>query len=155
MDWLLLSVFVAACFSAGLTGGLFQPGEWYRNLKKPSWTPPDLAFPIVWFALYACMSVAATRVAVMPDSQYAMAFWALQIALNGLWTPVFFGLKKIRMGLFVVSLLWLAVLAAMIALWQLDTVAGLLFAPYLLWVSIAAALNATIWRLNPEAARNS
>ena len=58
------------------------------------------------------------------------------------------------MGLFVVSLLWLAVLAAMIALWQLDTVAGLLFAPYLLWVSIAAALNATIWRLNPEAARN-
>lgn len=138
-----------------MTGGLFQPGEWYRALSKPSWTPPDWVFPVTWFVLYACMAAAGARAAVQPESQYAMAFWALQIALNGLWTPVFFGLKKIRLGFVVVSCLWFAVLGAMIALWQVDRIAGLLFAPYLLWVTIAASLNAAVWRLNPEVARRA
>lgn len=99
------------------------------------------------------MAAAGARAAVLPDAQYAMAFWALQIAFNGLWTPVFFGLKKIRLGFVVVSCLWLSVLAAMIALWQVDWIAGLLFVPYLLWVTIAASLNAAVWRLNPDVAR--
>ena len=153
MDWLLFLVFLGACLGAGMTGGLFQPGEWYRALNKPSWTPPDWVFPVTWFVLYACMAAAGARAAVLPDAEYAMAFWALQIALNGLWTPVFFGLKKIRLGFVVVSCLWLAVLGAMIALWQVDWIAGLLFVPYLIWVTIAASLNAAVWRLNPAVAR--
>lgn len=155
MDWLLFLVFLGACLGAGMTGALFQPGDWYRALSKPSWTPPDWVFPVTWFVLYGCMAAAGARAAVMPDSQYAMAFWALQIALNGLWTPVFFGLKKIRLGFAVIMALWLAVFGAMIALWQVDWIAGVLFAPYLLWVTIAACLNAAVWRLNPQVARSA
>jgi tryptophan-rich sensory protein len=79
-----------------------------------------------------------------------MALWSLQIAFNALWTPVFFGLQMLRVGLVVVSALWLSVAAATVALWQVDWIAGALFLPYLLWVTIATALNASVLRLNPD-----
>jgi len=152
MFWLLFCIFLAACFTAGMTGGLFPPGEWYRRLNKPAWTPPDWVFPAAWFTLYACMAVAGARAALQPGNGIAMAFWSLQIAFNGLWTPVFFGLRNIRLGMAVVVGLWLSVLCALVALWQIDWIAGLLFVPYLIWVSIAASLNAAVWRLNPDEA---
>lgn len=137
-----------------MTGGLFPPGPWYRTLSKPSWTPPDWLFPVAWTAIYVCMATAGARAAMLPDNGLAMALWAVQIAFNGLWTPVFFGLKNIRMAMGVLVALWMAVLATMLALWQLDTIAGILFIPYLTWVTIAGALNASVWRLNRgEAAR--
>ncbi len=152
MIWICFAIFLAACFAAGSTGGLFSPGEWYDRLKKPWWTPPNWLFPVAWTLLYVCMAAAGARVAVSPDNGIAMAFWALQIALNGLWTPVFFGLKKMRLGLIVLSGLWLSVAASVVALWQVDMIAGLLFLPYLAWVSVAGALNASVLRLNPEEA---
>ncbi|MGX0879620.1 benzodiazapine receptor [Roseovarius sp. MBR-154] len=153
MIWICFAIFLAACFAAGSTGGLFSPGEWYARLRKPWWTPPNWLFPVAWTLLYVCMAAAGARVAVSPDNGIAMAFWALQIALNGLWTPVFFGLKKMRLGLIVLSGLWLSVAASTVALWQVDMIAGLLFLPYLAWVSVAGALNASVLRLNPEEAR--
>jgi benzodiazapine receptor len=72
--------------------------------------------------------------------------------LNALWTPVFFGLRRMWLGLAVLALLWLSVAAGLVALWSVDTVAGLLFVPYLAWVSVAAALNWSVIRLNPEVA---
>lgn len=153
MFWLIFCIFFAACVGAGATGGLFSPGPWYRDLKKPSWTPPDWVFPVTWMVLYVCMALAGARVAVMPDNGVAMAFWAMQIAFNGLWTPVFFGLKKIRLAMAVIGVLWLSVLLTLIALWQVDLIAGLLFVPYLVWVTIASALNAAVWRLNPDETR--
>ena len=148
----LFFTYLAACFAAGATGALFSPGEWYRSLQKPSWTPPDWLFPVAWTTLYLCMSISAARVAGLagttPGTGIALAFWALQIALNTLWTPVFFGLKKLGGGLVVLSLLWIAVAATMIAFWRVDLVSGLLFLPYLVWVSVAGALNFTVWRLN-------
>src|SRR6056297_6238 len=152
MMWICFAIFLAACFAAGSTGGLFSPGEWYDRLKKPWWTPPNWLFPVAWTLLYVCMAAAGARVAVSPDNGIAMAFWALQIALNGLWTPVFFGLKKMRLGLIVLSGLWVSVAASVVALWQVDMIAGLLFLPYLAWVSVAGALNASVLRLNPEEA---
>jgi len=152
MIWICFAIFLAACFAAGSTGGLFSPGEWYDRLKKPWWTPPNWLFPVAWTLLYLCMAAAGARVAVSPDNGIAMAFWALQIALNGLWTPVFFGLKKMRLGLIVLSGLWVSVAASVVALWQVDMIAGLLFLPYLAWVSVAGALNASVLRLNPEEA---
>lgn len=154
MFWLIFCVFFAACLGAGVTGGLFPPGAWYKKLEKPWFTPPDWVFPVTWMVLYLCIAAAGARVALLENNALAMAFWALQLAFNGLWTPVFFGLRQIRMGMAVVSFLWLSVLCAMIALWQVDWIAGALFAPYLLWVTIAAALNAEVWRLNPDVARN-
>ena len=154
MFWLLFSVFLVACLGAGATGGLFPPGPWYRALNKPWFTPPDWVFPVTWLVLYICMATAGARVAMAEGAGLALALWALQIAFNGLWTPVFFGLRNIRLGMAVVSFLWVTVFFAMVAHWQVDTLAGVLFVPYLVWVTIAAALNAGVWRMNPDAARN-
>lgn len=153
MFWLLFTIFLVACIGAGMTGGLFPPGPWYKQLRKPVWTPPDWVFPVTWSILYICMATAGARAALAPDNGIAMACWAMQIAFNGLWTPVFFGLRNIRLGMAVVGMLWLTVLGATLALWQVDWIAGALFVPYLVWVTIASALNAAVWRLNPEEAR--
>lgn len=151
MDWLIFSIFLLACAGAGMTGGLFPPGDWYESLRKPSWTPPNWLFPLAWSTLYLFMATAGARVAVRPDNGVAMALWSLQIALNGLWTPVFFGLKKLAGGMVVLTALWLSVAATLVALWQVDWVAGVLFVPYLVWVSVAGALNLAVWRMNPGA----
>lgn len=153
MIWLCFAIFLAACFAAGATGTLFPPGKWYEDLNKPTWTPPNWLFPVAWTTLYLLMAGAGARVAVSPDNAVAMALWALQIALNGLWTPVFFGLRRIRLGLVVLVGLWISVFSGMIALWQVDWLAGLMFAPYLAWVSVAGALNLSVMRLNPEVVR--
>lgn len=150
MDWLVFLVFFAACAAAGTTGAVFEPGEWYKNLTKPWWTPPDWLFPLAWSLLYIAMALAATRVAVLEGNALGMAFWALQIALNTLWTPIFFGLRRMRFAMVVIVALWLAVCGTMVVFLQLDLIAGLLFAPYLLWVTIAGALNFSVLRLNPQ-----
>lgn len=150
MIWVYFAIFFCACMAAGATGAMFQPGEWYRSLNKPSWTPPNWLFPVAWTTLYICMSAAGARVAGLEGSGLALALWALQIALNTLWTPVFFGLKNMRGGLVVLAGLWVSVAACMIALWQLDWIAGLLFLPYLAWVTTAGALNLSVLRLNPR-----
>lgn len=150
MDWTLFAIFLATCFAAGSTGALFEPGKWYASLSKPSWTPPNWLFPVAWSTLYLCIAFAAARVAPLEGSHYAMAFFALQIALNTLWTPVFFGLKRMGAGMVVLVGLWIAVAATLGSFWTLDWVAGLLFVPYLLWVTVAGALNYSVWRLNPE-----
>ncbi len=148
----LFLTYLAGCFAAGATGVLIQPGDWYRSLRKPSWTPPDWVFPVAWTTLYLCMSIAAARVAGLAGSNaavgQALGFWAVQIALNTLWTPVFFGLKRMGAGMIVLICLWLAVAATLVSFWRIDLIAGLLFLPYIAWVSVAGALNFTVWRLN-------
>lgn len=152
MDWILFAIFLLACAAAWATGALFPPGDWYRSLDKPRWTPPNWMFPLVWTLLYASIAFAAARVAVLPESQYAVGFWSAQIAFNTLWTPVFFGLRRMRAALVVMALLWLSVAATLIAMWPLDRIAALLFIPYLAWVSVAGMLNLSLVRRNPRAA---
>lgn len=149
MDWFLFVIFLAAALAAGTTGAVFEPGKWYDSLAKPWWTPPGWVFPLTWTVLYISMAVAAARVAPLEGSAYAMAFWALQIALNTLWTPIFFGLRRMRFAMGVMVGLWVAVAGTMVLMWPLDRIAALLFARYLLWVSIAGLLNFTVMRMNP------
>ena len=152
MDWALFAIFLAACVAAATTDSMFMPGAWYRALSKPSWTPPDWVFPVAWTVLYLSSAVAAARVAPLEGAAYGMAFWAMQIAFNTLWTPVFFGLRRIRAAFFIMLGLWIAVAGTMLAFFQLDWIAGALFVPYLIWVSIAGALNASVWMRNPSEA---
>lgn len=152
MDWSLFLIFFAACCAAGTTGAMFPPGDWYRKLSKPAWTPPDWLFPLAWTGLYIALAYAGTRAATSEGAAYAMAFWALQIALNTLWTPIFFGLQKIKAAMFVIVALWLSVVGLLAALWPLDTLAFWVVSPYLVWVSYAGALNFSILRRNPELA---
>lgn len=148
MDWLVFPVFLATCAVAGASGVLFKPGAWYRTLDKPSWTPPDLAFPVIWSVLYLLMAIAATRVAAHDGNAMALALWALQISLNTLWSGVFFGLHRIRTGAIVLLLLCVAVAATVVAFFQHDTIAAALMLPYLAWGSYALALNLSILHRN-------
>ncbi|MEM9585127.1 MAG: TspO/MBR family protein [Pseudomonadota bacterium] len=150
MDFSLFALFLIACGAAGATGGAFPPGAWYRSLEKPDWTPPDWVFPVAWTSIYLLISFAGARAAVLDGNAYAMAFWAMQAAFSTLWTPVFFGLHRLRGALLVMIPLWLSVLGATVTMFKLDLWAGLAFVPYLVWVTVAAALNADVARRNPD-----
>jgi len=150
MDWFLFAVFLITCGAAGATGAVFQPGEWYSTLKKPTWTPPDWAFPVAWTSIYLLISFAGARVAGIEGSAYALAFWAMQAAFSTLWTPVFFGLRRLKGALLVMAPLWASVVCCTWTMFQLDVWAGIAFVPYLAWVTVAAALNFTVARMNPN-----
>jgi tryptophan-rich sensory protein len=134
--------------AAGLTGSLFPPGEWYSELNKPVWTPPNWVFPVAWPILYLLMSYSGATLANLESAGSALALWALQISLNTLWTPVFFGLKNLKLGLIIIFLLLVSVAICTYVFWLYAWIAGLLFLPYLAWVVFAAALNAAVFKLN-------
>ena len=133
------------------TGARFRPDGWYRELSKPSWTPPNIAFPIAWGILYLLMAIAAWRIYMADDSAWrsaSLAAYALQLMVNAAWSWLFFGRKQIVAALVDIMGL-LALITATIALFsQVDTLAAWLMVPYGLWVALALALNATIFRLN-------
>lgn len=145
---MLFLTFLLACAAAAATGLIFQPGPWYEGLRKPSFTPPNRVFPVAWTALYLLIAWAGARLAVLPGSEMAMALWAAQIALNTLWTPVFFGAHRPGWGMAVIAVLWLTVACLVVSAFRLDIWAGLLLLPYLGWLGLAAALNLEVWRLN-------
>ncbi len=143
--WLLL------CFGAAAFGGLFMPGDWYGSLKKPAWNPPGWVFGPVWTALYTMMAVAAWLVwrrGGFAEQRRPLAVFLGQLALNAAWTPLFFGLRRPGLAFAEIVLLWLAVGATLVMFRPVSRVAAWLLAPYLAWVSFAAALNFTLWRMN-------
>lgn len=151
---LSLFVFIAACFAAAMTGTLFGPGKWYEALEKPSWTPPNWMFPVVWTILYGMIAAAGWIVwttAAPGEAVWPMVFWGVQLAFNASWSPAFFGLRRPEAGMVVVSLLWLSVAACIVAFWPISRFAAAMMVPYLAWVTTAAALNWSVWKLNPDA----
>jgi tryptophan-rich sensory protein len=147
----MLIGFVVACFLAAATGVLFKPGDWYERLRKPSWRPPNWLFAPVWTVLYLMIAFAGWlvwRSAGFGGASTALALYALQLLLNALWTPVFFGLHRLDLGFAVIVALWLAIAATIVAFAPVNGVAALLMIPYLAWVSFASLLNFAVWRLN-------
>jgi len=153
MDFGLFFVYLTACGAAAATGALFPTGAWYMSLKKPAWTPPNWMFPVVWMSLYLLMAAAAARAAVVQGAGVGLALWSVQIAFCTLWTPIFFGLKRMKAALVAMAGLWLSVTATMVVFFTLDFWAGLLFLPYVAWVTVAGALNVALVLMNPEEAR--
>jgi tryptophan-rich sensory protein len=124
---------------------------WYEGLTKPAFNPPNWVFAPVWSALYAMMAYAFYRILRLrpsPARASAIMSYCGQLALNALWSVVFFGLHSPSVGFLVVVSLWVLILLTFLRFLALDRIAGWLFAPYLGWVSFAALLNAAIWRLN-------
>ena len=153
-QWLALAAFVAVSFAAAGIGSLATtpaiPG-WYASLSKPAWTPPNWLFGPVWTALYLSMAVAAWlvwRERGFGGARLALALFAAQLALNALWSILFFGLKSPGAGLVGIAFLWAAIFATMAAFWRVRPLAGWLFVPYLWWVTFALFLNYAIWRAN-------
>jgi tryptophan-rich sensory protein len=149
--WLALAGWLLLCFTAAAFGGLFMPGEWYASLKKPSWNPPGWIFGPVWTALYIMMGMAAWLVWLrggFATRRKPLTLFLAQLALNAIWTPLFFGFHWMGIAFAEILLLWLAIGATLLAFRPVSPVAAGLLAPYLGWVSFAAALNFTLWRLN-------
>ncbi|MDX6806785.1 TspO/MBR family protein [Terrihabitans rhizophilus] len=151
---LLLSVLI--CAAALRLGSLFTTphiGPWYSGLAKPFFTPPNWAFPVVWPVLFLLMAVALwrilTRSAVPLTRNYALLPFAVQLALNVLWSYAFFASRSPAAGMIVIVALLAAIIWTIAAFRRYDSLAAWLLAPYLLWVAYACALNAGIWRLNP------
>jgi tryptophan-rich sensory protein len=143
---------LVVCFlPASLGAAFFMPGEWYVALKKPAWNPPPWIFGPVWTALYTMMAVAAWLVwkrGGFAARRGPLALFLTQLVLNAAWTPLFFGLHQPGFACAEIVSLWLAIAATLAAFWPLNRVSAWLLAPYLAWVSFAAALNFALWRLN-------
>ena len=141
-------IFLLACGAAASTGVFFKPGPWYESLVKPGFTPPNWAFPVAWSIIYLLLAWAGYRLSLIPGSQLVLGLWATQIALNTLWTPVFFGAHRLFAALVILAMLWLVVAAMVLMALRLDVITGLILIPYLAWLCVAAALNFSIWRNN-------
>lgn len=131
-----------------LTGAVARPSAWYHALNHPVGTPPDLVFPIAWTVLYVLMAIAAWRVWRVQGFARGMILFIGQLVLNALWMPVAFGAQSLVGALVIVGLLWLVVLCTTVVFWTADRPAGLLFLPYLAWVSYASYLTAGLVWLN-------
>ena len=144
-----LPVFLLLVVGGGLAIGLLtMPGEWYAALAKPPFNPPNWIFGPVWTALYMLIAIAGWRTWRREPTGRAMRFWALQLALNFLWSPLFFAAHMIGLALAIILALLATILAFIAASWRHDRVAAWLFVPYAVWVAFASLLNGAIWWLN-------
>jgi len=137
-------------FGAAYVGSRFPVDEWYAALSKPSWNPPNWLFGPVWSVLYLLMAISVWLVwrekgigTILP-----LSIFLLQLILNAAWSWLFFGLHKPLWAFAEIIALWLAILANIILFWRINTISGALLVPYFAWVTFAAVLNYTLWRLN-------
>ena len=143
--------FFAACFAVSTTGAFFRPGDWYERLAKPRWRPPNWLFPPAWAVLYAMIAVSGWlvwREAGFAGAAVALGVYGVQLVLNAAWSAIFFGMRRPDLAFGEVVLLWLSILATIVAFYPTHAGAAWLLVPYLAWVTVAAALNLSIWRLN-------
>ncbi|RTY86218.1 TspO/MBR family protein [Flavobacterium sp. GT3R68] len=149
-------VVVATCLALGYFSGLVTQSSietWYPTLLKPSFNPPNWIFAPVWSMLYIMMGIAAglvwNRVEFEKETvKKALVLFAIQLALNALWSILFFGLKNPLLALIEIVLLWLMIYETYLKFSKIDKIASYLMLPYLAWVSFAAVLNASLWWLN-------
>ncbi|MCX2522948.1 TspO/MBR family protein [Larsenimonas rhizosphaerae] len=150
IGWLALSVLV---ISLGAWASI-DARDVYTTLQQPAWAPPGWLFGPMWTTLYTLMAIAAWRVwrkGGFSVQKRPLSLYLLQLAVNGLWSWLFFAWFKGLWALIDVSLLWALILATLITFWRIDKPASLLLLPYLAWVTLATALNAAVWLLNPAA----
>lgn len=131
-----------------LLGTANPPGAWYAGLEKPPFNPPAWVFAPVWTVLYVAIAAAGWRIWRLRDTRGAMTAWWLQLGLNFLWTPVFFGLQAVGWALAVILFLLVAIAGFVVLAWDRDRPAALLFLPYGAWAAFATLLTASIWWLN-------
>jgi translocator protein len=146
--WLVLALLVGLCLAVGSGAGYMTAQSvltWYPTLVKPWFNPPSWLFAPVWTVLYIMMAVAAWLVWLRKGS---LVLFYVQLALNFLWTFLFFNQQSPGLALIEIVAMWIAILATILGFWKVDRRAGWLMVPYLAWVSFAGFLNASIWWLN-------
>lgn len=146
--WVLLS------FAAAAAGGVASAnaGDFYQQLDRPAWAPPPYLFGPVWSVLYFLMGLGAGlvwRARGFAGARTALTLFILQLGLNALWTWFFFAWRQGDLAFGDIVVLWVLILATILAFWRVRPLAGALLVPYLLWVSYAAALTYAVWQRNP------
>ncbi|HEX6297598.1 MAG TPA: TspO/MBR family protein [Burkholderiales bacterium] len=147
-----LAGWLAASFAAAALGAVAtrQAPEFYAQLARPDWAPPGWLFGPVWTVLYAMMGIAAWRVWRKAGFGSALYLFLAQLALNALWSWLFFAWRLGAAAFAEVVVLWALIAATLAAFLRIDRLAGALLVPYLAWVSFAAALTYAVWRANPQ-----
>ncbi|MHC4940102.1 MAG: TspO/MBR family protein [Planctomycetota bacterium] len=150
-SWFVAALWVLLSFAPALSGLGAAPGDWYASLEKPPWTPPNWLFGPVWTTLYLLMGVAAWLVwrnAGWSDGGAALGLFCAQLVVNAAWTPIFFRWHEMGWALACIVLLWVLVAATILAFRRHSATAAGLLVPYVLWLTLATALNLQLWRLN-------
>lgn len=144
-----LLFFTLLVVGGGLIIGFFTaPGDWYAQLAKPRFNPPNWLFAPVWTAIYLLIAIAGWRTWQRNRASWPMKLWWIQLILNFIWSPIFFAAQRIDLALFVILFLLLTILGFIVATWRSDRLASWLFVPCAVWVSFASLLNASILILN-------
>ena len=142
--------------SAAAALGAIAPAnapEFYAQLTRPDWAPPAWLFGPVWTVLYLLMGIAAWivwREKGFRGASVALALFLIQLALNSLWSWLFFAWQQGALAFAEIVLLWVLIVATTFTFWRIRPLAGILLVPYLVWVTFAAVLCLAIWRLNPQ-----
>ncbi len=155
INYIRLVVSVVVCLLAGFIGSFFTSSSiptWYAGVSKPAFNPPNWVFAPVWTALFILMGISLYLVwnkgLQVNAVKIAVAVFAIQLILNVLWSVLFFGLKSPLYAFIEIIILWLSILFTIVLFFRISRTAGYLLVPYILWVSFAALLNFSIWRLN-------
>jgi tryptophan-rich sensory protein len=153
MTLTILAAAVVTCLVLGVGGLLTTVGPWYRQLPKPTWTPPDWIFGPAWtliLGLAAWAGVLGWTNAPDDSARWTLlALYAVNIVFHMLWSPLFFNLRRPDWALIEVPFLWLSIVALIVDLSRINALASWLLVPYLIWVAFAAFLTLTIVRMNP------
>ncbi len=147
----LLLTMAAAAVGAAAS---INAADFYSTLQLPAWAPPAWLFGPVWSVLYLLIAIAAWlvwRTRGLGDARFALTLYVVQLALNSLWTWLFFGWRQGAWAFADIVMLWILIVATLVAFWRVKPQAGWLLAPYLAWVSFATALNFAAWQMNPQA----
>ncbi len=149
IGWLLLS-FIASAIGAVAS---VQAASFYQQLAQPAWAPSSSVFGPVWSVLYALMGIAAWlvwREGGWRRQRGVLALFLLQLAVNALWSWLFFAWHRGALAFADIVVLWLLIVATLVGFWRVRPLAGALLVAYLCWVSFASALNYAVWHLNPQ-----
>lgn len=147
-----LIIFILIPLAVGLVSGILSKNSMsmYNSLNQPALSPPGWVFPVVWTILYILMGVSSYLIATSPSQkkQEALLLYAIQLFLNFIWSPIFFGLGNYLLAFLVLVLLWYVIVKMIRAFFRIDPTAALLQIPYLLWITFAGYLNLAIIFLN-------
>jgi tryptophan-rich sensory protein len=159
MTYVIIVAVLITVAVLGIGGAATNIGPWYRDLKKPSWNPPNWAFGPAWTVILGLAGWAGVlgwiHAGDSAQRVLVLALFGVNIVLHMLWSPLFFNLKRPDWALIEVPFLWASILALIIGLWPLSHLASFLLTPYLAWVAFAAFLNLVIVRLNAPFGRSA
>lgn len=146
---------IIACLAIGFMGSLFTSSSiptWYASLNKPPFSPPNYLFGPVWTVLYILMGISFALIwskgLKSKRVREAVYLFGVQLLLNAIWSPVFFGMRNVLLALIIIIFMWLYILKTIVAFGKVNKLASYLLYPYIAWVSFATILNFSVWILN-------